>query len=78
MRVSEFNNIPKHLRDFRPKKGVSFGGVLSSTTYAELVRAIQRIVGLLYLGGDKSKREILLHRFPGLTNYRGFESPQRE
>ena len=75
MRVSEFNNIPKHLRDFESKKGVSFGGVLSSTTYAELVRVIQRIVGLLYPKGDKSKREILLHRFSSLTNYRGIESP---
>ena len=52
---SEFNNTPKYLRDFRSKKGVSFGGVLSSTTYAELVRATQRTIGLLYLGGNKSE-----------------------
>jgi len=39
--VSEFNNIPKHLKDFQPKKGTSFGGALSSTIYVELVRAIQ-------------------------------------
>ena len=45
--------IPKCLRDFRPKKCVSFGGALSSSTYVELVRVIQRTVGLLYLGRDK-------------------------
>ena len=52
---SEFNNTPKYLRDFGPKKGVSFGGALSSTTYAKLVRGTQQTVGLLYLGGDKSE-----------------------
>ena len=52
---SEFNNTPKYLRDLGPKKGVSFGRVLSSTTYAELVRATQRIVKLLYPGGNKSE-----------------------
>ena len=52
---SEFNNTPKYWRDFGPKKDVSIGGALSSTTYAELVRATERIVGLLYLGGDKSE-----------------------
>ena len=57
MRVNEFNNIPKHLRDFGPKKGVSFGGVLSSTTYTKLVRAIQQIVGLLHPGGDNQKEK---------------------
>ena len=50
---SEFNNTSKYLRDFESKKGVSFGGALSLTTYAELVQAIQRTVGLLYQGGDK-------------------------
>ena len=71
MRVSKFNNIPKHLRDFGPKKGVSFGGALISTTYAELVRAIQQIVGLLYPGKDKSKRK----KFPALIF--GLCQPQR-
>ena len=52
---SEFNNTPKYLRDFGPKKSVSFGGVLSSTTYAKLVQAAQRIVGMLYHGGNKSE-----------------------
>ena len=51
---SEFNNTPKYWRDFRSKKGVSFGGALSSTTYVELVRAAQRTIGLLYPGRDKS------------------------
>ena len=55
MRVSEFNNIPTHFRDFGQKKCVSFGGALSSTTYAELVQGIQRTVRLLYPGEDKSK-----------------------
>ena len=55
MRVSEFNNNSKYLKDFRLNKGVSFGGVLNSITYAELVRATQQTVGLLYLGGNKSK-----------------------
>ena len=40
--------------DFGPKKDVSFGGALSSTTYVELVRATQRTIGLLYPGRDKS------------------------
>ena len=31
---SEFNNTPKYWRDFGPKKDVSIGGALSSTTYA--------------------------------------------
>ena len=43
------------MRDFDPKKGVYFGAVLSSTTYAALVQATQQTVGLLYPGGDKSK-----------------------
>ena len=51
---SEFNNTPKYLRDLGPKKGVSFGRVLSSTTYVELVQATQRTVGLLYPKEDKS------------------------
>ena len=55
MSVSEFNNIPKHLRGFGSKKGVSFGGVLSLTTNVELVQATEQTLGLLYPGGDKSK-----------------------
>ena len=50
---SEFNNTPKYLRNFGPKKGVSLGGALSSTTYVELVRATQQTVRLLYPGEDK-------------------------
>ena len=43
------------MRDSRTKKGVSFGGVLSLTTYVELVQATEQTLGLLYPGGDKSK-----------------------
>jgi len=35
------------LRNFGPKKGVSFGRALSSATYAKLVRGTQRTIGLL-------------------------------
>ena len=45
------------MRGFGSKKGVSFGGVLSSTTCAKLVWTIQWIVGLLYPGEDKSKEK---------------------
>ena len=82
MRVSEFNNTLKYLKDLGPKKGISFDGALSSTTYAKLVRVTQRTVGLLYLGGwvvvswrGQVNSEFLLHQFLGFANRRGLESP---
>ena len=58
-----------------PKKGVFFGVILGATTWAELLRVIGQTAGLLYYGGDKTKRESMLHRFLGFTNHRGFETP---
>ena len=75
MRVSEFNNIPKHFRDFGQKKCVSFGGALSSTTYAELVQGIQRTIRLFVSWRGQVKSEILLHRFLSFANRRELESP---
>ena len=78
MRVSEFNNTLKYLKDLGPKKGISLGGALSSTTYAKLVRVTQRTVGLLYPGGwavvswrGQVNSEFLLHLFLGFANRRG-------
>ena len=53
---SEFNNIPKYLRNFRPKKGVLLVELWAWTLSAEIVLTIQHLLGCCILGETSQRR----------------------
>ena len=55
---SEFNNIPKYLRDFRPKKCVLLVELWAWTLCAEAVLTIQYLLGCCILGETSQRRYV--------------------
>ena len=53
---NEFNNIPKYLRNFRPKKGVLLVELWAWTLSAEIVLTIQHLLGCCILGEISQRR----------------------
>ena len=57
---SEFNNLSKYLRDFEPKKGVILVEIWAWTLCAEVVLAIQHLLGCCILGETNQRRSALV------------------